>query len=75
MITKFDRDSAGMLRTFHNHLRILRSIDRSELVEAGMGDPHAFDVFTKFSRNPYEWFIHCSDEDAAIVWKVIEGRQ
>ncbi len=59
---------------FHNILRIMRGIDRHELVDAGvdMTDPKEW---PRFMNDPYTWFIKASDADADKVWAIIERRQ
>lgn len=72
------------LREFHNALRILRSIDRSELLAEGIefdDDPrpgHAMReerAWNAFRDNPYETLIHCSDSAAEGLWRIISRRQ
>jgi hypothetical protein len=53
---------------FHNGLRILRSIDEQELAGSGVNWP-------SFRDDPVEYFIRCGDDEAAAIWRVIEGRQ
>lgn len=62
-------------RQFHNNLRILMSIDRVELVQAGIikhGDVNAWGTFR---RNPFRWFINAPDPDADKLWEIIKRRQ
>ena len=60
------------MQDFHNRLRILQSIDSGELQRDGV------DLDTRewisFMSNPFKWFIRASDEDAAKLWAIIEGR-
>ena len=60
-------------REFHNALRIMRSIDYPELVEAGVSYPDL--DWASFRANPWDWFLRASDHDAAAVWTIIERRQ
>lgn len=61
------------LTEFLNALRILRSIDRYELVDAGLqlddGEWH------DFRDNPYNWICLASDQRAAELWLIVESRQ
>lgn len=62
------------LRDFHNRLRILISIDRHELVAAGVipgGDHNAWGTF---HRDPFRWLIRCDDASAEKLWALIERR-
>lgn len=51
---------------FHNGLRLLHSIDASEL-----GNP---DWWPDFTANPPAFLIHCSDENADLIWVAMEKR-
>ncbi len=59
---------------FSNALRILQSIDRDELVDAGIDLPDTV-AWLKFRDDPFRWFIRACDADADKVWAIIEGRQ
>jgi hypothetical protein len=62
------------LLEFANGLKILRSIDECELVEAGViaaGDGAAWH---RFRSNPPDFLIRCDDERAEKLWSVIERR-
>lgn len=64
-------------REFHNGLRILRSIDMYELIEAGvMDDSSAMRdlVWSRFRLDPYTFFIGADDDTAAKIWTIIEKR-
>lgn len=61
-------------REFENGLRILISIDMSELEDAGAiarGDKTSWE---KFRDNPWRWLIRVDDDTAAAVWTIIERR-
>lgn len=51
---------------FHNGLRLLNSIDASEL-----GDP---EWWPDFQRDPYRFMVRCSDEDADVIWRAMKKR-
>lgn len=51
---------------FHNGLRLLRSIDASEL-----GNP---EWWIKFRDDPYGFFVRCADEDADTIWAAMVKR-
>lgn len=60
---------------FHNALRIMLSIDMSELVAAGViagGDKTSWE---KFRDNPYRWMLRVDDDTAQRLWLLIESRQ
>ena len=57
------------LREFHNGLRLLRSIDFSE-IEHAINRPQWF----AFRDSPFEFFIRADDETVAAIWAVMEGR-
>jgi len=59
---------------FHNALRILISIDRGELVDAGVIAPLDKVEWPKFRDNPWRWFIAASDDQAQRVFAIIERR-
>ena len=57
---------------FHNALRIMRHIDRSDLEAKGI---HLSDQqWFSFSSNPYMWFIKCSDIDMIKIWQIIDNQ-
>jgi hypothetical protein len=64
---------------FHNALRILRSIDHAELIEAnaypGLTGEQIEKEWASFRDHPYRYFIACEDETAQAIWRIIEGRQ
>ena len=66
------------LDEFHNALRIMTSIDFSELVRAGVmveSDAHGeFCKWDRFRRDPYRWMIRADDETAEKLWGIIQGR-
>lgn len=55
--------------TFHNRLRILRSIDRSEV--SALSDPQ----WAAFREQPVAYFIRCSDEARAVIWDALVERE
>lgn len=62
------------LRSFHNRLRVLGSIDRDEMVAAGVQSMREDSAWRSFAGNPYRWLILASDDDAEKLWTVIERR-
>ena len=63
------------LAEFHNALRILTSVDRHELVAAGVmrhGDHNAWGTFR---RDPFRWLIRADDAAAHKLWRIVEARQ
>ncbi len=58
---------------FLNALRILRSIDRYEFIDAGLklNDKDWMD----FRDGPYRWLCLANGEDAELVWQIVESRQ
>lgn len=62
---------------FHNALRILTSIDKHELVEAGIIDNSetGHSRWMAFRDHPFRWFILASDTKASKLWAIIERRQ
>lgn len=59
---------------FHNRLRVMRSIDRHELVEAGALAPDDLAGWEAFDKDPYRWFIRAPDAEADRLWSIIERR-
>jgi hypothetical protein len=62
------------LRAFHNRLRIMTSIDRDELVRAGVLPANDHSAWGTFHRDPFRWFIRCDDATAERLWALIESR-
>jgi len=58
------------LDQFHNGLRILRSIDRHELVFAG--DDIA--AWERFCASPFDWMIRAPDLQAERLWDLMVAR-
>ena len=63
------------LRVFHNRLRILMSIDKHELVEAGVFSIDNDEAWAAICRNPWRYFIGCSDEQNKKLWSIIQKRE
>lgn len=59
-------------REFHNALRIIRSIDRYEFVEAVGYDDGEWD---RFVADPMCWFIRSAPTMSERLWTAIEARQ
>ena len=60
---------------FHNGLRILRAIDRHELVEAQVIAAGDDEAWMNFQLDPYRFFIRADDTTAWRLWTLIESRQ
>ncbi len=63
------------LRRFHNALRVMNSIDRDEMVGAGLipaNDPNAWQ---QFRCNPTRWMIAATDAQKEGLFALIESRQ
>ena len=63
---------AMTLREFHNGLRVLLNIDAHELEAAGILDASA--DWTKFTADPYRYFIRASDDKADKLWMLMQRR-
>lgn len=61
------------LPRFLNALKILRSIDRDELQNAGV--PVSEEAWGYFREAPYRWLIVADADDQERVWAIIEDRQ
>ncbi len=61
------------LREFLNALRILRSIDRHEMVDAGIQLDDG--EWRDFRDAPYRWICLASDRYADKLWSIVQGRQ
>lgn len=62
------------LAAFLNRLKIMKSIDRHELVEAyviAKGNPTAWEAFR---TDPFEWLIRADAETAVKVWAILKRR-
>lgn len=60
---------------FHNGLRILLSLDFSELVKAGVFHRGQTDKWEQFQRDPFRFFIRADEETTDILWSLIQARQ
>ena len=60
--------SSREFRRFHNALRILHNLDDRDL---RLSPAHC----EVFRQNPWRFFIICSDETAAKLWREIELTQ
>ena len=57
---------------FHNRLRILKSIDRSELAAV---DVYLSDLeWAQVVVDPFTFFIRCGDFIADAIWTILEAR-
>lgn len=63
------------LRCFHNALRIMHSLDRTELVRGGVIAADDGSGWHRFRSNPATFMVKADDETAARLWRLIEGRQ
>lgn len=63
------------LRRFHNALRIMLSIDRHEMVAAGVLTADDQAGWRAFRENPTRWMIVASDEQKEGLFSIIEKRQ
>jgi hypothetical protein len=54
-------------RRFHNGLRVLLNIDKSEF-------PGPDKDWPSFRGSPHRYFITCPDEVALALWRIIERR-
>lgn len=55
---------------FLNAVRVLWSIDKHELVEAGF-PASAWGIF---AADPIDFIIHCDDDTFAKIWSVVLSR-
>lgn len=60
------------LRSFCNASKIIRSIDRIELYDAGLKLDDG--QWRRFQEDPIRYLWACSDPAAEIVWQVVEAR-
>lgn len=61
-------------RDLRNCLCILMSIDRHELVAAGVDTMREQRAWASFVANPYLWYLKASDADADRIWAIVERR-
>ncbi len=59
---------------FHNALRILRSIDQDELVNAGVLPDRDHNAWGEFRRNPFMWFVRAPDTISKRLFEIIKER-
>lgn len=62
------------LARFHNFLRIMRSIDQHELVEAGVMAADNLSSWKRFQDDPYTWMLKADDDTVLKLWGIIERR-
>ena len=62
------------LRQFHNGLRVLTSIDRHELVDAGVIAEDDEVEWPIFRSNPHKWMILADADQLAALWGVMKKR-
>lgn len=64
------------LSEFHNGLRILSSIDFSDLVKAGVltDDADGDAEWEDFRSNPWKWMIQADDDQATKLWALMVKR-
>ena len=58
----FDRS----LRTFHNQMAILRSLDKNEI-----SHPKIDEWWEVFCAEPYEFFLRCDDSRQRAIWSAM----
>lgn len=63
------------LRAFHNRLRKLINIDRSQLIDAGVMSEDDSSGWQAFRAHPWRWFIRAGDEEMARVWAIMERKR
>jgi hypothetical protein len=59
---------------FENRLKVLHSLDRHELVEAGLGHMADDRHWVAFREKPAAWLLNAEDHNAAAVWALVESR-
>ncbi|MBN9459022.1 MAG: hypothetical protein J0I54_20510 [Bosea sp.] len=60
---------------FHNRLRILLSIDRHELVEAGVLDTQDLLGWSQFQHDPFRAFLRLDTRRASALWGLVQSRE
>jgi sulfur transfer complex TusBCD TusB component (DsrH family) len=60
---------------FHNALRIMLNLDRSDLVQAGVLDAQDERGWARLRDDPFRWFIRAEDARAERFWRLIQRRQ
>ncbi len=63
------------LRVFHNRLRILMSIDKHELVEAGVLADDDTLRWKEFQKYFFRTFVRCNDETCTKLFGIIQRRE
>lgn len=62
------------IREFHNGLRVLTSVDRHELVEAGVIGAEDEGAWKSFQHNPFIWFIQADDGQVEAMKGLMQRR-
>lgn len=68
-------DGEVSFQVFHNRLRILLSIDRHEAIAAGALAADDVAGWKALQGNPFRFFIHANDGQAAALWNIIGKRE
>lgn len=74
LIVDPDAPAAPELATFLNMLKIMRSIDRGDLIAADILAEDDLSGWKRFTDNPYTWMITASDEKVLRLWEEIKKR-
>lgn len=61
-------------RAFENRVKILRSIDRDELVSAGLDCVEDDRVWVAFREDPAGWLLRADDALGGLLWALVERR-
>jgi len=61
-------------RMFHNALRIMRSLDRDILENAGVLRAGDHEQWEEFRRDPYVWILTAPDFEANLLFRLVENR-
>lgn len=61
-------------REFRNALNILRSIDKSELVDAGAISEADTKRWERFRDDPAGFLVKADDATGDAIWRIVEAR-
>lgn len=62
------------LLAFLNILKIMQSIDRGELVLAGVLEADDLAGWKRFTDDPYTWSMKASDDKVNKLWTIVQAR-
>lgn len=70
-----DCGGANGFAPFHNRLRIMLSIERHDLVAAGVMEEGDVLGWSQFNHDPFRYLLRLDDRRSAALWGIIQTRE